>query len=194
MDKRSIANWLNKDPLGERGGLNLYAYVLNDPINGIDLYGFEYQFSVGIGGVIGGSPLLVGGLFGGGGVNIGFNTSGQVFIQFQATGMVGFGLFGGVGLQAGIGHTDCPTKAGISTDKAVHGEANAGWGEAVGVSGDLNSGSQSGGFPAPGLDIGVGGGAMVGVGASTTTTIAVPISTLVQAAGQANESYPAGWW
>jgi RHS repeat-associated protein len=31
--------WLNRDPLGEEGGLNLYGFVLNDPINTIDLFG-----------------------------------------------------------------------------------------------------------------------------------------------------------
>jgi len=31
--------WLNRDPIGERGGLNLYAYVGNSPINHFDPYG-----------------------------------------------------------------------------------------------------------------------------------------------------------
>ena len=31
--------WPNRDPIGELGGLNLYVYVANDPINYYDLYG-----------------------------------------------------------------------------------------------------------------------------------------------------------
>ena len=32
----NIGRWLSRDPLAERGGLNLYAYVQGDPINRID--------------------------------------------------------------------------------------------------------------------------------------------------------------
>ncbi|WCJ60985.1 hypothetical protein NXS98_07660 [Fontisphaera persica] len=31
--------WLSRDPLEEKGGLHLYAFVLNDPINDFDIYG-----------------------------------------------------------------------------------------------------------------------------------------------------------
>jgi len=31
--------WLSRDPIGMRGGFNLYAMVNNDPVNGRDLYG-----------------------------------------------------------------------------------------------------------------------------------------------------------
>lgn len=35
------ARWLSKDPLGERGGLNLYGYGFNEPINSIDMNGLD---------------------------------------------------------------------------------------------------------------------------------------------------------
>jgi RHS repeat-associated protein len=35
----STGRWLNRDPIGELGGINLYGYVGNDPINEIDLFG-----------------------------------------------------------------------------------------------------------------------------------------------------------
>jgi len=38
---RAVALWLNRDPLGLAGGLNLYGYVGNDPINGIDPFGLS---------------------------------------------------------------------------------------------------------------------------------------------------------
>jgi uncharacterized protein RhaS with RHS repeats len=31
--------WLNRDPIGERGGINLYEYVANNPISEIDMLG-----------------------------------------------------------------------------------------------------------------------------------------------------------
>jgi RHS repeat-associated protein len=38
----TTARWLSPDPLGESGGLNLYGYVLGDPINLIDPQGLSY--------------------------------------------------------------------------------------------------------------------------------------------------------
>jgi RHS repeat-associated protein len=31
--------WLSRDPLGEYAGIDIYGYVLNDPVNGIDPFG-----------------------------------------------------------------------------------------------------------------------------------------------------------
>jgi RHS repeat-associated protein len=33
--------WLNRDPIEEQGGLNLYGYVVNNPVNDIDLVGLD---------------------------------------------------------------------------------------------------------------------------------------------------------
>ena len=35
----SMGRWINRDPLGEAGGVNLYAMVGNSPVNGVDEYG-----------------------------------------------------------------------------------------------------------------------------------------------------------
>ena len=35
----SIGRWLNRDPIGEDGGVNLYAYVFNSPTNRSDASG-----------------------------------------------------------------------------------------------------------------------------------------------------------
>lgn len=37
-----LGRWLSADPIGEAGGMNLYAYCLGDPINGWDPYGLEF--------------------------------------------------------------------------------------------------------------------------------------------------------
>jgi RHS repeat-associated protein len=37
----NLQRWLNKDPLGELGGVNLYRGFANDPINRIDVFGLE---------------------------------------------------------------------------------------------------------------------------------------------------------
>src|SRR5690606_5887608 len=36
-----IGRWLNRDPIGERGGLNLYCFLRNRAINGIDVLGLS---------------------------------------------------------------------------------------------------------------------------------------------------------
>lgn len=41
------ARWLSRDPIGEEGGINLYGYVGNNPINDVDemgLYGSPFHF------------------------------------------------------------------------------------------------------------------------------------------------------
>ena len=47
--------WLSRDPIGEAGGINLYAYVGNDPVNAIDplgLWKFEIYGGAGIAGFL----------------------------------------------------------------------------------------------------------------------------------------------
>jgi RHS repeat-associated protein len=39
-----LGRWLNRDPIEERGGLNLYGYVANDPLNLIDPLGEWFWF------------------------------------------------------------------------------------------------------------------------------------------------------
>jgi RHS repeat-associated protein len=42
--------WLNRDPIAEVGGLNLYAYARNNPVGFIDLFGLDYAATWGAGG------------------------------------------------------------------------------------------------------------------------------------------------
>ena len=43
-----VGRWLSRDPLGEAAGLNLYAYVLGDPINYLDPLGLDDVSSAGL--------------------------------------------------------------------------------------------------------------------------------------------------
>lgn len=36
---RSVGRYISADPIGQLGGANVYAYVLNDPLNWIDPLG-----------------------------------------------------------------------------------------------------------------------------------------------------------
>jgi len=42
-----LGRWLNRDPIGEEGGLNLYGFTRNQPIGGIDPYGLFTEFQCG---------------------------------------------------------------------------------------------------------------------------------------------------
>jgi RHS repeat-associated protein len=52
----AIGRWMNRDPLGEDGGINLFGFVHNNPVNAIDPYG---EFGI-VGALIGaGSDLAL---------------------------------------------------------------------------------------------------------------------------------------
>ncbi len=36
-----LGRWINRDPIQENGGVNLYAMVANNPVNSVDIYGLE---------------------------------------------------------------------------------------------------------------------------------------------------------
>jgi len=42
----AIERWLTRDPLGEAGGINLYGFVGNDPVNAVDPWGLDYEGAV----------------------------------------------------------------------------------------------------------------------------------------------------
>lgn len=56
----SLHRWLNRDPIAERGGLNIYAFCCNDPINIYDANGCAYFAKRALGGGRNG-PISFGG-------------------------------------------------------------------------------------------------------------------------------------
>ena len=42
---QDIGRWLSIDPIREMGGMNLYGYVVNDPVNSLDLLGLDVFFN-----------------------------------------------------------------------------------------------------------------------------------------------------
>ncbi|MHB8881656.1 MAG: hypothetical protein ACYC69_09155 [Thermodesulfovibrionales bacterium] len=135
--------------------------------------GLEYQIIVGSNVSIGGSPFIFPGIFFGGGLSIGFTTSGQLIIQPQASITGGAGLFVGVGAQVGVSHSDCETSSGITTQYQGEVDVNAGWGPSGGGSATYAGGGNIGIIK--GLRAGAGFGVQASAGINTTTTISIPI-------------------
>jgi len=57
-----LQRWLNGDPIGERGGNNLYDFVGNNPITVVDRFGFEGNPVMGLDGAWNNDPYGPGGM------------------------------------------------------------------------------------------------------------------------------------
>jgi len=152
------ARWTSKDPIRFAGGdVNLYGYVLGDPVNAIDPDGRRF-FSLGFGGSF---------QFGGAGASasgsIGFDSSGQICVQFTTCGRVGPGTSAGASFNASAGQDNfCE---GNSLSGGVFAEGGAG--AFGGGSADIGTGGASGTI---GFKGGIGGGASGGAQACITRT------------------------
>jgi len=163
--------------LGERGGINLYDYVRNNPVNLFDPLGLEWQFSVGFSGVLGATPIGFGlpYSFISSGESVGFTSSGQLFFQGYSAEMNGAGIFGGGGLSLGVTHTHCPTPAGKSVTEGTHTELDGGDVLEGGAAFDADDEGAGASLPFPDkLHLGVGGGFVAASGPSVTTTYETP--------------------
>ena len=114
-----LARWISRDPIGETGGLNLYGYVINNPVNFVDPAGLFGIFGFGGGNIEAGAGSGGGaqagsgaGVFGGGtgGINVGGFTQTGSFASEEFGGKGNeFAAGASLGLGAGLGITnaDC---------------------------------------------------------------------------------------
>jgi RHS repeat-associated protein len=153
--------WPNRDPIQEFGGLNLYAYVFNNPINWIDLYGLSFSGRFGNGLVGAGAGAITGG--GVGAVaGLGFGDEATIPAGALAGAIAGF--------VAGFLSDPCFNPLKAAGTGAIHG----GLAGIVGVAGEvggvlwgagagLGIGGISGGLATGGDPRGIAGGAIIGV-------------------------------
>ncbi|MDD2468988.1 MAG: RHS repeat-associated core domain-containing protein, partial [Desulfobulbus sp.] len=89
--------YLSPDPIGLAGGMNLYSYVSNDPVNWIDPEGFTGTVVIALGGFGGSGSGVLGSVFVGAGS--GFAVAGVGYGTYAATAWAiqGTWLDGGIG-------------------------------------------------------------------------------------------------
>ena len=188
----TLGRFLQPDPIGYAGGNNLYAYVQNDPLNMLDPWGFDTQYTVSVGGTVafivgvGGSystgisvpdnPLNIGGY--------------QVILgSIQGNAMGGGGAFLGAGLGAGKSTSNGPLPV-VSGNKGYYAEGDIGYGVSVGGNVQGNSSGISGFTINPPVKVGAGYGAFIGFGGYASGTLVTPTFGQIAAGVQSLFSPP----
>jgi RHS repeat-associated protein len=170
----TLGRFMQTDPIGANGGINLYAYVNNDPLNATDPLGLwtfqigaSYSFNLG----------WIGGTFSGGLIVDGYGNAG-----FYVTGGGGPGVGGSVKLGGAAAITTAPTimdtngyNSGVSgTIGALGGAGSVDWSH--GTTRDNQVYNSYGG------SLGLGGGA--GVTQTNTETKVIPMVVFGDPASQ----------
>ena len=153
-----MERWLNRDPIGTDGGLNIYGYVENNPLIYVDPHGL---FLCDILSSLGDTNISLGATVGAG---ISIN-SGLTLSASGITGSVGVGVGAGI---SGRGALGSESGAGLSTnivsgsigdtDRSLNVDSsfNVTAGSGIGISATASAGTSGAGF-------GVDGSAVVGI-------------------------------
>jgi RHS repeat-associated protein len=155
--------FLNRDPIGNLGGINIYEYCQNQPVDRQDPSGLLLEWSIGFG-------FFGGLLFFGGGFDWTVNISLEgIGISWDGDAGVGLGLGGAYGIEGGFSPAGNATDTGSFEFAGVNAFAGDGVGADVAVNCPMTGGSSSPvvGFPsftgAKG-PVAVGGGGFLTVG------------------------------
>ena len=112
----TIGRWLNKDPIGLEGGLNLYAFCGNDPVNFKDPWGLCEKWAEEAGLIVDNAiasssfwEAMTGGLLGGSGANV---DQDRRYIDTDRLGMIDLQHV----TSAAIGPPGAPTVLGLAVE------------------------------------------------------------------------------
>jgi hypothetical protein len=186
------ARWLSRDPIAERGGINLYAYVRNMPINAFDPLGLT-TLSVGLSGGAQGGVWGIPGLSGGGSGTVSLAVSVTGTFPYVDAGIIGTQSTvtnytgGGFGLAVNAGYApgslqDQQTAKGCPGSQALDLDA----GELLGLVGGAHFGLDDGSFS---LDFGLGGQSLGGVGLSNNASNVYSLDAGLSALGNAISNF-----
>ena len=129
----ATGRWLNRDPIGYAGGINLYGYVGGDPVSRADPWGLSPQVNIGLSGT---GEALFWSWYGGSGVTITLDQPNP--LDWSLSGYTYSGAGGGLGVGGMVGGevTGTPfwgsATPGITTQR--YGEIWAAWEEGNGCS------------------------------------------------------------
>lgn len=134
----TLGRWLSRDPSGERGGINLYDYVLNNPVGYIDPLGLSIWSD--IGDVVGGAAI--GGLAGG--ASGGLTTGGLGTVSGAIAGAITGGVAGLNGAINGSGFGTIAENSAIGGGLAGLAGGLGELGEGAGLAANIGVGALNG--------------------------------------------------